>query len=157
MREILFRGKAINRNPYCEYRTNYQNGDWVYGLVSKLFDSYFELPDAEMTNESGVSGIEVDGRTVGQYTGLTDKNGVKIFEGDIIKVDDDFDTFGKMAGEIREVWYKSGGFRLKPKYPSSIARGDRGYWMEDGADFEVIGNIYDNPELLEAGDSDDEP
>lgn len=151
MREILFRGKAINRNPNCEYRTNYQNGDWVYGLVSKIWSKYDE---AEMTNENGISHIEVDGKTLTQYTGLTDKNGVKIFEGDIIKVDDDYDTFGKMAGEIREVCFKDGGFRLKPKYASSIARGDRGYWMEDGADFEVIGNVWDNPELL-GGDNDE--
>ena len=150
MREILFRGKVINRNPNCKYRANYQNGDWVYGLVSKMFDSYFKLP-TEMTNENGVSGIEVDGETVTQYTGLTDMNGTKIFEGDIVKVDDDFETFGKMAGEIREVWFKDGGFRLKPKYPSAIARGDRGYWMEDGSDFEVIGNVWDNPELIRSG------
>lgn len=151
MREILFRGKAINRKPNCKFRTNYQNGDWVYGLVSKMFDSYFKLP-TEMTNENGVSGIEVDGETITQYTGLIDKNGIRIFEGDIIKVDDDYDTFGKMAGEIREVCFKDGGFRLKPKYASTIARGDRGYWIEDGADFEVIGNVWDNPELL-GGDS----
>ena len=129
MHEILFRGKGI------------RNGRWYYGSLSgsdtRFIHGYENHIHAPISTE-----------TIGQYTGLTDKNGVKIFEGDIIKVDDDYDTFGKMAGEIREVWFKDGGFRLKPKYASSIARGDRGYWLEDGADYEVIGNAWDNPELL---------
>lgn len=137
MREILFRGKDIK-------------GNWYEGLLTHNIakDEWY------ISNKAGIpTAYQVRPETLGQYTGLTDKNGIRIFEGDIIKVDDDFDTFGKMAGEIREVWFKDGGFRLKPKYPSTIARGDRGYWMEDGADFEVIGNVWDNPELL-GGDSD---
>ena len=83
MREILFRGKAINRDPNYEYRTSYKNGDWVYGLVSKLHDERYDFP-AEMTNEIGVSGIDVDYRTIGEWTGMTDKNCVKILP--IVKV-----------------------------------------------------------------------
>lgn len=37
MREILFRAKAINRDPFSEYRTNYKNGDWVYGLITRQY------------------------------------------------------------------------------------------------------------------------
>ncbi len=75
MREILFRAKAINRDPFSEYRTNYKNGDWVYGLITRQYDERFETLPAEMTNTDGVSGIEVDYKTIGQFTGLIDKNG----------------------------------------------------------------------------------
>ena len=64
MREILFRAKAINRNKGY-HRTKYKNGDWVYGLLTKLYDEQFENLPAEMTNEYGVSGIEIDYKTIG--------------------------------------------------------------------------------------------
>lgn len=87
MRKILFRGKAINRNKGY-HRTEYQNGEWVYGLVTELYDERFENLPAEMTDISGVSGIDVDFKTVGQYIGLDDSNGAKIFEGDIVRCRD---------------------------------------------------------------------
>lgn len=80
-----------------------------------------------------------------QCTGLTDKNGKLIYEGDIIKIPNDFDTYGMFAGEKREVYFYEGGFRLKPKWDKN----SRGNWLEDTNAFEIIGNIYENPELLE--------
>lgn len=82
-----------------------------------------------------------------QCTDLKDKNGKLIYEGDIVKIPDDYDNFGLMAGEAREVYFKSGGFRLKPwKSP----RDCRGHWLEDEDLVEIIGNVYQNPELLES-------
>lgn len=151
MREILFRGKAINRDKGY-HKTEYQNGEWVYGLVTRLYDERFENLPAEMTNTSGISGIEVDYKTVGQYTGLADRNGKKIFEGDIVKCSDEnndiyFEAvveFGNPNG--RYDW----GYQLK-RIIGDNANTDILLWVdmeESGAFIEVIGNIYDNLELL---------
>lgn len=84
MQQILYRGKAINRiNAFR--RSEYKNGDWVYGLVTRLYDECFENLPAEMTDINGISGIEIDYQTIGQFTGLTDKNEKKIFVGDIVQ------------------------------------------------------------------------
>lgn len=156
MREILFRGKAINRDG-GSHRTNYKNGDWVYGLVTNYYDDRFPNVPLEMTNESRVSGIDVDHETVGQWTGLVDKNGTKIFEGDILQgdlypywSDGDYNYYAEV------VWFDNGccGFGLcTHKNPKSAVRGisdGNCEWFEDfdSDNWSVIGNIYDNPELL---------
>lgn len=132
LREILFRGKAINREKGREYRTNYNNGDWVYGLITKRHDEEYNSP-AEMRNEWGVNGIEVDYQSIGQYIGLKDKHGNKIFEGDIVRV---------LAGVEAYGIYE---------FDKNITVKDiRDLTMFENADsLEIIGNIYDNPELLE--------
>ena len=150
MREILFRAKAINRNEGWSYRTNYKNGDWVYGLVITMYDDRFPNLPAEMKNTDGVSGIDVDYKTIGEYTGLTDKNGTKIFEGDIVKFrhDSEFDKkvyYRNYAVEFINT-YVTYGLRLRNKgihFPFKKATALQ-------HDAEVIGNIYDDPELLNA-------
>lgn len=149
-REILFRAKAINRDIGI-HRTNYKNGDWIYGLVTRLYDNRFENLPAEMRNLSGVNGIEINHKTIGQYTGLTDKNGAKIFEGDIVKGTaysatrigvivwiDEISSFGVRYDQNLTAWVNSSILRC-----AAIGKTD-----EFAA--EVIGNIYDNPELLNA-------
>lgn len=79
-----------------------------------------------------------------QSTGLVDWEGVEIYEGDIVKIPDDYEVFGKNAGETCKVIFDSGCFRLK----TSRGRG-RGFWFEDDSTVTIIGNIYENPELLE--------
>lgn len=130
MREILFRGKRID------------NGEWVIG---NLFVP--DKPDTPTQICIGTNIIrityDVIPETVRQYTGLTDKNGKKIFEGDVVKIPDDYDEFGINAGEVYEVYFAFGGFRLKPKRSNA-----KGFWLEDDKTVEIIGNCHNNPELL---------
>ena len=135
MREILFRAKAINRDPDFNYRSNYKNGDWVYGLITKLYNEKYDIP-AEMVDTSGISGIEVDCNTTGESTGLKDKNGKLIFEGDVVDVDN-----ALLSGRFWVEYGMSGAFIVKDK-------DDRRYFL-GGCNCTVVGNAYDNPELLE--------
>lgn len=138
MRKILFRGKRID------------NGEWVYGVpvignLSGVFMVWVE-PKAkrgcgDLLIRDVVKQAEVIPETVGQYTGLKDQNGVKIFEGDVV--------YGKnIDDDILWVWYgvvKFNNYRLMLQEPKTEK------WYEiDGFQFDkVIGNIYDNPELME--------
>ena len=142
MREILFRAKAINREEKWSYRTNYKNGDWVYGFVTDLYDDRFPNLPAQMKNTDGVSGIDVDYQTIGQYTGLTDNNGNKIFEGDIVRCVSELD-YANMV-----VIFEDGEFRMvKCKKYNTYTKGS-GYFAIRCFYKEIIGNIYDNPELI---------
>lgn len=144
MREILFRAKAVNRERNSERRTDYENGDWVYGFISKEYDERFPNLPAEMTDKAGVTGIEVDYQSIGEYTGLNDKYGVRIFEGDILiyVVDGEYDVDEKylVVFDDDEAAFKT-KYYCEGKYMS----------YEDiipCENFEVIGNIHDNKNLL---------
>ena len=134
-REILFRAKAINRDESISKRSHYKTGDWVYGLVTKLYDERFPNLPAEMTDINGVSRIEVDYRTIGQYTGMIDKNGNNIFEGDIVRNEKDIRI------------QKNYEVRYLEKY-SKFALCNRRVRFSFLAGHEVIGNVFDNPELM---------
>ncbi len=122
MREILFRGKR-------------HNGKWIFGALSKCDEPYFIRDRKELENE-----ILVHPETVGQYTGLKDKNGTKIFEGDVIE-----DECGRVDVIIADDWNCSccaGVYGFSTNYGSPDLR-----CYEECV---VIGNIHDNPELLKA-------
>lgn len=147
MREILFRGKRID------------NGEWVYGQYAYLLNARTEdgEPIKHMIVDGTPFGQTVDPSTVGQYTGLTDKNGKKIFEGDILR-------FGKRH---LLVWWNCEAFQWQAKtvagydlIPFDI-QGDV-YWTNIDLGWiyseiptlgemttKVVGNIHDNPELME--------
>lgn len=144
MREILFRGKRVD------------NGEWVCGYLYRLSE---RLNPFIMFVNSNAESHEVILETVGQFTGLCDKNGKKIFEGDIVKVT--YTEKRQYQGVsyqdehscIEEVIYseKSACFMLKimcediPLYRPLHNFGSQVNIKE----LEVIGNKGDNPELLE--------
>lgn len=127
MREILFRGKFGN--------------EWKYGFLS-IEPKGLVIKEPYKNESSNVWHIDAD--TVGQYTGMLDKNGTKIFEGDIIDFlyRSDDDDYGIVQYDETEFGFV---------YNSIFERLGRYYRPKD---IEVIGNIYDNPELLKGENND---
>lgn len=129
MREILFRGKSLKDNEWTE-------GYYCrYGWTGKEKD--YIIPDYA----SALYGVEVDSNTIGQFTGLIDSNGRKIFEGDVIQ--DGNCDYNKYVVEYSTT--RAGYF--------PFAHGDGCGCCErnvlyDSTCHTIIGNIYDNPELV---------
>ena len=117
MRDILFRGKRID------------NGEWVEG-------DFVHLPHGVVILANGYANI--DPETVGQYTGLLDKNGERIFEGDVLTVDGEDGFFVLEFQEDTARFVMSGD--------SMVVHFDN-FWNYE---VEVIGNIHDNKEILDA-------
>ena len=148
MREILFRGKRID------------NGEWVFGSLlidgeahkpaSKeniSFSKHYIVPETDADNIQtrfndgafylNTIAYHIIPETVGQFTGLTDKNGKKIFEGDIVQGKDRLEKHLEVFGYID---HKNGSFVITGDFMTHYR------WLD--YDVEVIGNIHDNPELL---------
>ena len=147
MREILFRGKRVDNGEWVEgyyYKAKYYRTD-------KELCDYITIPYPDEENRGSDHFIVIP-ETVGQYTGLTDKNGKKIFEGDIIKQTVLIDKWERniistieygVGYAYSEVYGVCQRFR-DGSGVSMLSIGD-----ESGMVFcEVIGNIHDNPELL---------
>lgn len=133
MREILFRGKRLDNGEWID------GSLWLYGEDAHIFGG----PDFPY----GCLWHKVDPATVGQYTGLTDKDGKRIFEGDIVRF---FERQfgGEDAPVIQSVGYEEGGFCVHRYFLNNWLRNAiNGNIQLEG--IEVIGNIHDNPELME--------
>lgn len=134
MREILFRGKTVK-------------GKWVYGCL--LNDKHDRIGFYNNAYKFEINAVVP--KTVGQFTGLTDKNGKKIFEGDIVRLEDYWDKGKVFIVKYTDDKVGSCGCCF-PEF------GGIGFVMEakDGErvcydkDVIVIGNVTDNPELLES-------
>ena len=123
MRDILFRGKRVDE---------YGNAEWHYG----------DLAQFKEADTATVNCVRVIPSTVGQFTGLTDKNGKRIFEGDIIKTDN--------GRACLVVWRSTGyhcGFDLRPIEAINPPPSEWLLWY--GECIDVIGNVHDDPGLME--------
>lgn len=143
MREILFRGKRIS------------SGEWVIGGIMKTFHPNYDCKNEEdfLSQKPNCYCIcannkdyFVEQASIGQYTGQTDKNGTKIFEGDIVL----FSFEDNAERHPFYIEYVDGEFRATPK------KSTKDVWSirigSYACDFEVIGNVHDNPELMKGGE-----
>ncbi len=137
MRDILFRGQAFGSR------------EWIYGHYRNGKKMHIIYHDQNSDNCYAVLP-----ETVGQFTGLSDRNGKKIFEGDIVKFTDSPFRYSYNGA----VCFHEGSFCIQYKYWGKdrfhkIGQTDK--WQDMGAsgivtyEYEIIGNIHDNPELLE--------
>lgn len=148
MREIIFRGKRIDNGEWISSGTLLTLGRYgekeyfIPELHGKVISTIDDADNIIMLEEGMFA--RVDPSTVGQYTGLTDKNGEKIFEGDVCRVTI-FDPFDEDEQQICRVEYCEGCFYYRGKEVYCQL-----YNLFDTIECtEVVGNIYDNPELLE--------
>lgn len=155
MREILFRAKRID------------NGEWVEGnlIYSEDADDDYKAIIIPVSNSAmftrggskGDLGFEewqrVDTSTICQYTGLTDKNGQKIFENDVVKKHfyTDYDNYANSEEYIGFVKYEDCAWVIETKANNRICTIpiiEAMAYSKDIEHFEVIGNIFENPELI---------
>ena len=135
MREILFRGKRRD------------TGEWVEGSLVRANGLYTKIINGEVKhNDFYDIHFYIDPETVGQFTGVLDANGKKVFEGDIVKLTEDVKkTFGVNDGVVK---FNHSAFFVNGRdgfLDSLFVLVDYTYVLRGW----VIGNIHDNPELLE--------
>lgn len=150
MREILFRGQTRRKGEKVRMDGTPVESNWVYGGIFPNNDDgdfaiiYQQEPEIEK--------FPVYADTVGQYTGLVDKNGKKIFEGDIVDYEDEapgqYEYHDSLIINRGVIGYSEGCFYWTNAVNANLL--DSVY--KGVADCEVIGNIFDNPELMELND-----
>lgn len=133
MRMIKFRGKSIDSN------------EWLYGDLVRSSD--MERCAILVNDRLSYDECEVNPRSVGQFTGLIDKNRNEIYEGDILR-------FGNSPSGVCEVKWNERitAFCIRFYFECNIGDRPLGVWVICERSIEIIGNIHDNPELLKGGE-----
>lgn len=136
MRTIKFRGKRLD------------NGEWAYGCIFINDKGYAAITTLNTRGEYAVD-IKVDPETIGQFTGLSDKNGKEIYEGDILEMwlEDSVEPQGGYFHRMYVVFTSEIGFTLWGEC-MTMEDAEPLYELLQWKDCEVIGNVHDNPELL---------
>lgn len=136
-RVIKFRGKRINRN-----------NEWAYGDLRFIPEQVLILPQSSY--DAAIDRDSVDPNTVGQFTGLHDKNGKEIYEGDIVTM---YRTPKRRQKSVLTrhivISYSVISWTFKSLAEEVLSLCMEGHTERDSYRFEVIGNIYDNPELAQ--------
>ena len=141
MREIIFRGQTGTT----------EGKKWVYGYLYKV-KSFFSKEYQYFIKNEHLQENSVDEKTIGQYTGLKDKNGKEIYEGDILLAPEWFGSLECVCIYQQEnIVNPIQGFGLY-SYDSYFKKYNTLVESDEWDEFEVIGNIYDNLELLEEGE-----
>lgn len=147
MREILFRGQTRRKGEKVNMRGQPIPGNWVYGGIFPQTNggSYSIIYTYEPLDK-----WPVYAETVGQYTGLMDRRFQRIFEGDVIRHYNDRSNTSAFA--VGVVYWEQSDCSFKQK---DVGTG-RVYTLSPTCNYEVIGNIYDNPELARRSGNDPE-
>lgn len=139
MREILFRGKT-------------EDGKWEYGYPYEIYRNCHTRKVIAQPPDAFGKGkyTEIIDETLSQFTGVIDVNGKKVFEGDIVKFALDDEIEGETVIDYASIKYNSEHLRF---YLDWVEFFETPLIPEDGKELEVVGNIYDNPELLGGADN----
>lgn len=139
-REILFRGQHRRKGEKVKLDGTPVESKWVYGGICQFNEDRSIIYQTEPEFQK----YSVYTDTVGQYTGLKDKNGRKIFEGDIVRL---FNRNGQEIMSYVVEWYSDCSMFVLDCIDFDMEF-DTDFTVFYGDEFEIVGNIYDNPELV---------